>query len=406
MITHVPDDTFQLIPQTTALFAKRCRPVQYSGFGFPKKLEIAEAAKNGTLHCLMQDGSVRVVCAALGKHLTRPTTHHDFRGEDITIPAGDWWLSDFVVDEDFRFSDVHMFLQRFYHPMDGGLDMLFDEKQDIWCEVYLEDTHMANMMMNVRFHPAAFKVMAGSELKAIFCSNMEKALHYRDNIDPADIPTLLTLKQGFFVPQCFEICRQELKDYLKLQQEAWENHYSIYNDNDSWSAFALKGYKADDPSYIVKPTEMAKKWKASHQEDLEKYTKPELTTAAKHFPETLRLLKLLIPAEFDRIRFMRLAGKGGTLGRHTDITDREAGTSDGKMVRLHVPFFTNESVIVRGWSLQGKKDEQQWGAGNLYYLDQRKPHEVENNDPNAERIHLVFDVVSNEAIRQMLRNAK
>lgn len=182
----------------------------------------------------------------------------------------------------------------------------------------------------------------------------------------------------------------------------WSQHYSDYNKRDSWSAFALRGFDAEDPSFIIKPEEMSKRWKKENPERLEASCCE--TIAARSFPETMKLVDR-IPAKKERVRMMRLAPKIGELGRHADITDRNAGTSDGKIARLHIPIVTDERCKFRTWSETGKESVSQVPVGSLWYLDVRKPHSVVNPSPK-ERIHLVVDVVCNEEIRKMIEASK
>ena len=99
---------------------------------------------------------------------------------------------------------------------------------------------------------------------------------------------------------------------------------------------------------------------------------------------------------------MRLASFGGELARHADITDREAGTRDGCVARLHIPLVTHEDVLFESWGLRGERQEMHFAVRGLYYLDQRKPHRVINRSP-VERIHLVVDTYCSEELRELIQ---
>ena len=84
----------------------------------------------------------------------------------------------------------------------------------------------------------------------------------------------------------------------------------------------MRGYRSD-ASFITKPVEMNKKWKAENEGSLE--WEIEDTPLRKEFPEVETLLDLM-PGEKHRIRFMRLKPEGGELRRHTDQVDRDQGS--------------------------------------------------------------------------------
>ncbi len=307
------------------------------------------------------------------------------------------FVSDIAVADGVDDATVVRFLTRRIPTEDA----LFEGA--LWIEVYQEHPRWQRFMQTYGYYPAGYKIMAGSEIKVIYCTDEDKAGE-QNRLDQADIPVLKCLDPGFFGSGDLGYVRQELTAYLE-KSAGFENHYSIYNETDSWGAFALKGFKEDDPSYIIKPTEMSKKWRAANPADLKKYTTPVWTVAAKHMTITCDIVNDFCREKLDttpeRVRLMSL--KGGKLGRHTDITDRFAGTSDGKLTRLHIPIYTSDAVTVQGWELDGTRTDQKWQEGGLFYLDQRKPHEVINTDPNLSRVHLVFDVFSNEQVRQLLR---
>ena len=101
-----------------------------------------------------------------------------------------------------------------------------------------------------------------------------------------------------------------------------------------------------DPQNIVKPAEMARKWKAEHP-DWEQWPL-EWTPLIEALPAVAELVDLvgitLGVASWERVRLMRLQPGGGELTRHSDITDPDAGAAEGKLARIHVPLFTNQQV--------------------------------------------------------------
>ena len=172
----------------------------------------------------------------------------------------------------------------------------------------------------------------------------------------------------------------------------YTNHNSNYNKKQSWQALSILGFEKDS-KYVDK--------KAANTEN-----RPLVQTDLYDLLEGEK--KLLgefldkIPGEFDRVRFMTLKPGGGELKRHTDQTDPTWGTTDGKMVRLHIPLKTNENVIFTSWNNNGERKKYNMKKGECWFLDTRRPHTAINNG-NDIRIHLVADVWSNDKIRNILR---
>jgi hypothetical protein len=187
-----------------------------------------------------------------------------------------------------------------------------------------------------------------------------------------------------------------IKDKLTTLPE-FTNHYSNYNDKGSWKALSLRGYRSDS-TFITKPIEMNKKWKAENQGSLN--WQIEDTPLRAQFPEVEVLLDQL-PGEKHRIRFMSLKPKDGELRRHTDLVDSDQGIADGKLARIHFPIVTNDKVEFQNWDWNGKGDPINMKVGEAWYLDVRKPHRAVNSG-DTQRIHMVVDVESSEELRKLL----
>ena len=108
-----------------------------------------------------------------------------------------------------------------------------------------------------------------------------------------------------------------------------------------------------------------------------------------------------LPGEFDRVRFMTLKPGGGELARHTDQTDPTWGTTNGKMLRFHMPLKTNDKVVFTSWNNDGKENKYNMGKGECWFLDTRRPHTAINGGDDI-RIHLVADVWANDEVRNIL----
>lgn len=178
-------------------------------------------------------------------------------------------------------------------------------------------------------------------------------------------------------------------------------HYSSYNKRGSWWAVALRGYGGRE-DFIEKPAEMSRAWKLENAEKL--HWSISDTPLRKKLKELEPLIEA-VPGVKHRIRLMRLVAGGGELGRHADITDPHAGAIPGKLMRVHIPLFTNSEVFFTSWNLMGEELSCHMAEGEVWYLDTRKPHTARNVG-KTDRVHLVMDVVSNESLLALVRAGK
>lgn len=163
-----------------------------------------------------------------------------------------------------------------------------------------------------------------------------------------------------------------------------------YNKDNHWEAISLRGY-GSDPTNILKPGVLKSADVSTQLQDT--YLRAMLEM------QPINNILAKIPAEFERIRIMRL--KSGTkISKHTDKVDKEIGFEDGEIVRLHVPIKTNEKVkffLYEGKTIHGVYLQ----PGKYYYVDVTKAHEV-NNEWDQDRLHLVADCYSNQALRDLI----
>src|SRR4029453_4960179 len=112
------------------------------------------------------------------------------------------------------------------------------------------------------------KIRAGSEIRGIYLrARSAEALRGRQAgcrlpIAAADRPSILYLDpSGLTEPE-----RRAILDEIRAYEitQPWQQHYSSYNKRKTWTAFALHGYDAEDPGFIIKPAEMSREWKAEH----------------------------------------------------------------------------------------------------------------------------------------------
>jgi len=251
-----------------------------------------------------------------------------------------------------------------------------------WAFAWQEHPGDRAIMDSLGFELAAVKIKASSELTGIYWRGAPEGLLGEKPWQPLprrDELGLVQLADGLEVGPLLQAANA-----LSL---SYEDHYSSYNVRHTWSALALRGY-GGDVNFIIKPAEMAKKWKAEHPEELGWQLADTPLRVA--LPEAEPLISAL-PGKPHRVRLMRLAPGGGELKRHADITDPDAGTELGQLCRLHFPLASNEGCVFESWGLGGERKAAHMEPGSCWYLDTRKPHTARNGG-ESERLHLVVDM--------------
>lgn len=234
----------------------------------------------------------------------------------------------------------------------------------------------------------ATKILSGSELVGIWLLG--------EGVRPAKLPPSeqWTIRRLKIDPLSVD----DAKVAVLAKGDQLITHYSTqYNDRASWSALCIRGYKGRS-DFIIKPSEMPKAWKKCNQKTLALEIAD--TDARKKLPELESLIEV-VPGIKHRIRIMRLAA-GGSIKRHTDSVDVDAGTTQAKTLRIHIPICTNSAVWFTSWDPKGREVKTRMKEGEVWYLDTRKPHQVENNG-KTDRLHLVMDVVSCPELIALLR---
>ena len=162
-----------------------------------------------------------------------------------------------------------------------------------------------------------------------------------------------------------------------------------YNAKGDWDAISIRGY-SDDISNILKPGVLKSDVEPAELRWTSLYEEPALLP--------LKEILLQIPAEFERVRVMRLKA-GTTIKKHTDKVDKEI--KDGKLVRLHVPLRTSDNVHFYLW--EGKEEHHfNLQVGKYYYVDVSKAHAV-HNKADFDRLHLVIDCYMNPKLKNLLK---
>lgn len=365
----------ELLAELAAPFAEAFKPYIHGAFGLPKENAIADALAEDELIYTRLGGN-RVVGVAMAKILKSGSRQFDFSGRALNPKAGDIMVRAIAGSDDARLRIADALEQK--------------ASPALWIEDFVEAPH-SGLWPDLGYSLMGVKVMASSDIKGLWIKGEQSAR--------ADIPALATLATKFIDDAEIAAILGEISAYeARLGSEPWAQHYSNYNKRQSWTAFALRGYDAADPGFIIKPAEMNRAWKAENPGRLNATCGD--TIAFQHFP-TVAKVTARLPGAPQRIRLMRLASGNGELTRHADIVDPEAGTANGKTARIHIPIQSPPECKFLGWGLDGKKIERRFAPGDLCYLDTRKPHSVVN--PGAlDRIHLVIDQFSSPQLRQMI----
>lgn len=312
---------------------------------------------------------------AVVKHLTRTSTRRDFTGDVFYLPQGSWVVTHFARED--------------RAPIPEQL------KDFDFIMAYPEDLALAAVLGAWGFKPVAVRVTAAAEIIACY-GRFVDARRYA----PIDLVTVAQLRQP---PLTLDDRGWLLGELGGI--DGWYDDYPYYSDG-SWSAVSLRGFRRDDPAWGVKPSEMPRKWQEAHPDAAG--FKCEWTVLADRCHALVALAKTIAgDSEMERVRLLRMEGRGGKgsrLRRHTDITDRNAGTRDGQIMRLHFPLVTHREITMEAWELDGERLTNHLPAWSLWYLDQRKPHAVTN--PTAvDRVHLVVDVVADDRTRRRVLEA-
>lgn len=307
-------------------------------------------------------GSEQAVVVA--SQLRRASHRIDFTGAEFVIPQGS------VVA-------THVARTPNLMPDLSSYDYVF---------AYATDPEMSMTLKALGKAVVASRVSSAAEVINVW-GPLAQAVRYPD----CDAATVVDL--GLIAPDGLDQMRGEITTVT-----GWDDDFPYYSDG-GWSAVCLKGFWPDQPGRGVKPSEMPRSWKAKHRGDLAR--RAEWTVLSAELPKLTEFVQS-VPwwRRTERVRLLKM-NAGSSLGRHTDITDRNGGTRDGQIVRFHVPVVTDPAVRMDVWELDGRRVSHHLAAGRCYYLDARKPHAVHNGS-SVNRVHLVVDVVADADVRQCI----
>ena len=359
------------------------KPYAFGRFGVPNEAEIADMIVSKEGHELLAEDGNTVVAFLHGKTAKRNSVKQLFPERKLTIQKNDYVIKHLIFATALPDNTLLHWLSS------------LTTAETLWLETHTEDFEKLKQLHRLGFRDLGVQISASSELKTILCRT-PILLPFHSGIKVIDTATLEELSITFAPLPILQDILKELDTYMTKGD--WANHYSSYNVRNSWSAISLKGY-SEDPSFIVKPAEMSKKWK----QDNASLLKSEVveTSAFLEFPSVHKLLNKL-GCETQRVRFMRVRAEDGGLSRHADITDKEAGPTVGKIARLHIPIQTNPECLFKAWDLDGTPKSEHLPSGSLWYLDTRKPHAVSNKNGSLDRIHLVIDAVVNSDLEDWI----
>jgi hypothetical protein len=359
-----------------AVFKERHKPLVFGAFGLTKERDIAEAlAKKRLVWTGTPPEAVAIFSVT-----QKPSEQEDFAQRPFTILPGSVYVKSFAARSEQAGTKI----------LDNICQRAKTGSAQVVVEAFEEDSIARQCLKRAGLRWQTSKISAGSEIKGVYSAESLGM----EALQPCDLATLSVLRRDFLSVSEHSAILKEAEDHVA----EFAQHYSDYNKRKSWTAFAVHGY-SDDPAFIIKPGEMARSWKEENAGLMKEPVR--WTKAAKHFPVTRKVAERL-GAKLDRVRFMRLRSKDGELSRHADITDREAGTADGFVTRLHIPIRTSADVMFYGWDARGQQMTTSFPERALCYLDQRKPHAVKNTDPSLDRIHLVVDCFADAKVRELI----
>lgn len=357
-----------------AVFREFDRGHIHGAFTAAKENTVADWMSRGTLY-LHKSPSGRPVAAAVAEAVTGTRQITAFADRVIGTPSpGALRIRRIAAPDALLPALARGLMARFRNPA------------EIWLEGWVEHPGVRRFAELLGAGLSGSKVMAGSEIIGVYTRGAGTTPP-----PPIDMVALRRLNLPSLKGRLVNARRD-------IAGVSYADHYSGYNKRHSWSAIALRGFRPADPGFIIKPAEMSRGWKKENPEAID--WKCGDTILREKLPGLEPLVRA-VPGDKERVRLMRLAPGGGELTRHADITDPDAGTDPGQLLRIHVPIVTNPDVIFTQWLLNGEKITANMAAGEAWYLDTRKPHTAINGGA-SERIHLVMDVFSNPELLKCL----
>jgi len=396
------------LKRITTLFERHDEGLVHGTFDRYSAHDAATELHNGWLKLGPRDDEGLPVWACVVREIDRKQPVRDFTGGRMVLSPGTLYCTRLAFTDQIA--------------ADSILGQLSTYEGPIAVECWQEHTGERALVSRLRAidatgQPGGERVVAGGMRLAVVKIRVSSSMRGLWVSDDVEDPPWARRAGGRYTPYP----KQELLGLAQLPLElpqdriralsshptvcdesAYAAHYSSYGKEDTWTALALRGFY-DEPERIEKPSEMNRRWKSEHEQDLDRQPR-DTPLRATLGPAVERTLAALPCAGFERIRLMRLAPRGGEVSRHADVTDPDAGASEGKVVRVHMSLISNERCVLRSWGLDGNTSSMVMRPGTAAYLDVRKPHTAANMG-DTPRVHLVVDCYANAATVEMLRNA-
>lgn len=171
-----------------------------------------------------------------------------------------------------------------------------------------------------------------------------------------------------------------LNDLRQVEAAAgWIPHFVPRNYQGDWSAIPLRSV-GGAPDHVCSDPAVAP----------EEYRDTEYLASAPYFREALAAFACPLTS----VRLLKLAA-GSRINEHVDLDlSVERGT-----VRLHIPITTHPDV-----EFYVEDERAVMEAGSCWYLDATLPHRLSNPSP-VDRVHIVFDCVMNDWLRERFDEA-
>lgn len=183
------------------------------------------------------------------------------------------------------------------------------------------------------------------------------------------------MKAAVRLPYSFDVERLQRDLDAAQSRVAWERHFNRAYHFGEWSGIALRG------NSNIRLTLMIDPGRPDEFRDLDTFD------ACPYVREALTVFDCPIRS----VRFLKLAPEGG-IKEHRDLS---VGVAFDEL-RLHVPVMTNDDV---DFFAGGERVAMR--PGECWYVDVDQPHAVFNRG-TTDRVHLVFDAVVNDWLREVI----
>ena len=181
------------------------------------------------------------------------------------------------------------------------------------------------------------------------------------------------------LPLAFDPARLRA-DLEALAGTSWTEHFVRQNYDGDWSAMPLRmAADARHPVMMI--------YSDPNKSD---YADTLMLAASPYFREVLASFD----CEVHAARLMRLT-PGSTIKEHVD---GDLAAEHGR-ARLHIPITTGPGVV-----FELNRQRVEMAPGEVWYLRLSDPHRVFNRG-DADRVHLVVDVLTNDWLQGLMRDA-